>query len=140
MLGAKKRATSIGAFDLTPMIDVVLQLIIFFMFTSQFGQVSRTNVDLPVEPGEDAGEQAPALVIDITLEGAYVVDARPLAFDRVVGVVEREAGRFTDPSAMTILIRPDKRASAAAVNRLAVEFARLGVRRWAIATRTDGGR
>jgi biopolymer transport protein ExbD len=140
MLRPKKRKTSVGVFDLTPMIDVVLQLIIFFMFTSQFGQVSRTDVDLPNEPGEEErAEDKPTLIIDITLEGAYVIDARPLPFDRVLAIVEREADRFADPSAMTVLIRPDKRAAASAINRLADEFARLGVRRWAIATRSEGG-
>lgn len=139
MLRARRRASTIGTFDLTPMIDVVLQLIIFFMFTSQFGQVSRTNVDLPEEPGEESTKDEPALVIDITLEGAYVIDARPLAFDRVLAIVGREAERFADPAAMTVLIRPDKRAAAGAINRLADEFARMGVRRWAIATRSEGG-
>ncbi len=139
MLRPRKRARGIGVFDLTPMIDVVLQLIIFFMFTSQFGQVSRTTVDLPQEQGEDQSEDAPTLVIDITLEGAYVIDARPLPFDRVLAIVQREADRFADPAAMTVLIRPDKRAASGAINRLADEFARLGVRRWAIATRSEGG-
>lgn len=139
MLRARRRRTKIGAFDLTPMIDVVLQLIIFFMFTSQFGQVSRTVVDLPQEEGEQESEDKPSLVIDITLEGAYIVDARPLSFDRVIAVVRAEVDRYPDPAAMTVLIRPDRRATAGAINRLADEFARLGVRRWAIATRSEGG-
>ena len=42
-----------AAFDLTPMIDVVLQLIIiFFMYTTQFAQVMRSELDLPQETGE----------------------------------------------------------------------------------------
>ena len=139
MLRARRRPNTIGGFDLTPMIDVVLQLIIFFMFTSQFGQVSRTIVDLPEQKGEEKSEDTPSLVIDITLEGAYVIDARPLPFDRVLAIVEREASRYPDVAAMTVLIRPDKRATASAINRLADEFARIGVRRWAIATRADGG-
>ncbi len=139
MLRARTRRARVGAFDLTPMIDVVLQLIIFFMFTSQFGQVSRTIVDLPKEKGEQEGEDKPALVIDITLEGAYVIDAKPLSFDRVLAVVRTETDRYADPGAMSVLIRPDRRATAGAINRLADEFARLGVRRWAIATRAEGG-
>lgn len=139
MLRARRRPNPIGVFDLTPMIDVVLQLIIFFMFTSQFGQVSRTIVELPEEEGEAVQEDPPAIVIDVTLEGAYVIDARPLPFDRVLAVVQREVVRYNDPGAVTVLIRPDRRATAGAINRLADEFARLGVRRWAIATRSEGG-
>lgn len=139
MLRARRRKNTIGGFDMTPMIDVVLQLIIFFMFTSQFGQISRTIVDLPEEKGEERSEDKPALVIDVTLEGAYVIDAKPLSFDRVLAIVQREIDRYPDPAAMTVLIRPDKRATAGAINRLADEFARLGVRRWAIATSAEGG-
>ncbi|MCA9299331.1 MAG: biopolymer transporter ExbD, partial [Phycisphaerales bacterium] len=97
------------------MIDVVLQLIIFFMFTSQFGQISRTPVDLPVEKGEQTPETNPSLVIDITREGAYIVDARPLAFDRVIAVVEREIKRHGGPEGVVLLIRPDKNATASAL-------------------------
>lgn len=121
------------------MIDVVLQLIIFFMFTSQFGQISRTPVDLPVEKGEETPETRPSLVIDITREGAFVVDARPLAFDRVVAVVEREIARHGGPGGVAVLIRPDRNATAGSLNRLAEELARLDVRRWSVATRGEGG-
>lgn len=139
MLRARRRSSPMGVFDMTPMIDIVFQLIIFFMFTSQFGQVSRTNVDLPEEKGESGEQTPPALVIDVTLEGAYIIDAKPLSFDRVLAVVQREIDRYKDPSLVTVLIRPDRRVTAGAINRLADEFARLGVRRWAIATRSDGG-
>jgi len=139
MLRARRRSNPLGVFDMTPMIDIVFQLIIFFMFTSQFGQISRTNVDLPEEKGESGEQAPPALVIDVTLEGAYVIDAKPLSFDRVLAVVQREIDRYQDPSLVTVLIRPDRRVTAGAINRLADEFARLGVRRWAIATRSEGG-
>jgi len=139
MLHARRRANRFRAFDLTPMIDVVFQLIIFFMFTSQFGQVSRTNVDLPREPGEEQQDTRPSLVVDITQEGAYMVDARPLAFDRLIAVVEREIARHDSPASVTLLIRPDRNATAGALNRLADELARLGVRRWSIGTRTAPG-
>lgn len=139
MLRAKKRKTSVGVFDLTPMIDVVLQLIIFFMFTSQFGQVSRTDVDLPNEPGEEErAEDKPTLIIDITLEGAYVIDARPPVRPRARD--RRTRGRpLRRPVRDDGAHPPRQRAAASAINRLADEFARLGVRRWAIATRSEGG-
>ncbi len=121
------------------MIDVVLQLIIFFMFTSQFGQISRTPVDLPVEPGEGAEATTPSLVVDITEEGAYVVDTRPMTFDRVVALVEREIARSGGAENVTVLVRPDRNAAAGALNRLATELASRGVRRWSVATRTEAG-
>jgi biopolymer transport protein ExbD len=139
MIRRRRSRARVRGFDLTPMIDVVLQLIIFFMFTSQFGQISRTSVDLPIEPGEKLPETRPSLVIDISKEGGYTVDARPMAFDRVVALVEREAERSGGAAGVVILVRPDRAASAGALNRLADELARIGVRRWSIATRAEGG-
>jgi biopolymer transport protein ExbD len=62
------------SFDLTPMIDVVLLLIIFFMFTTHFTRMQLLPMDLPRQPGEDAAASATgagpdSLVIDIDRDG-----------------------------------------------------------------------
>ena len=43
---ARQRRRSV-AVDITPMIDVVFLLIIFFMTTAQFAQLTKAEVDLP---------------------------------------------------------------------------------------------
>ena len=57
-----------ASFDLTPMIDVILLLIVFFMLSSQFSRTERMQVDLPVESGDElAVEEHPSeIVIDMT--------------------------------------------------------------------------
>ncbi|MEM1185568.1 MAG: biopolymer transporter ExbD [Planctomycetota bacterium] len=130
-----RRKTPLRAFDMTPMIDVVLQLIIFFMFTSQFGQVTRSEVDLPEERGEGETTLRPSLVIDITAEGAFLVEARPMDIDRVTRLaaaeVERAGGRA---DAIDILVRADKDTPAARLNELALRLSEVGVRRWRLGT------
>jgi biopolymer transport protein ExbD len=67
------------SFDLTPMIDVVLLLIIFFMFTTHFTRLQLSPMDLPRQPGEEAASAATAgagpdsLVIDIDRSGTLRV-------------------------------------------------------------------
>ena len=39
--------------DMTPMIDIVFQLLIFFLTTAQLAQFSRAEMDLPQEAGEE---------------------------------------------------------------------------------------
>ena len=38
--------------DMTPMIDIVFQLLIFFLVTAQLSQHSRADLELPQEAGE----------------------------------------------------------------------------------------
>ena len=50
--------------DMTPMIDIVFQLLIFFLTTAQLAQFSRAEMDLPQEAGEqtEAAEEAGIIV------------------------------------------------------------------------------
>lgn len=130
----------IRGFDMTPMIDVVLQLIIFFMFTSQFGQFSRTPVDLPKEAGEqEVDPEPPTLAIDIASDGSLSLEAKPITFPGLVTVVQREIDRMGgDASKVDVLIRPDRAARAEHLNRIAQRFSGMGVRNWRIGTQPGG--
>lgn len=70
-----RRRARVRTFDLTPMIDIVFQLIIFFLFTSQFTELASEEVDLPEQRGEPVAARAPAaVVIDLTADGRILVD------------------------------------------------------------------
>ncbi|GAB4383632.1 MAG: biopolymer transporter ExbD [Phycisphaerales bacterium] len=130
----------VGRFDLTPMIDVTLQLIIFFMFTSQFGQVTQTQVDLPLEPGERTPAGAPpSFAIDIARDGTLVLEGRTITPARFLRLVEAEIARAGGPEHVSILIRPDRSARAGVLNELALELRDRGVRRWKIGTTDPAG-
>ena len=65
--------------EITPMIDVVFLLIIFFMTTAQFARMTRAELALPIEPGEQ--ERAPeeaGLVINLTQAGEIIVSDQTL--------------------------------------------------------------
>lgn len=130
------------AFDLTPMIDVTLQLIIFFLLTSQFTQASRTEVDLPVQPGEAQARPPDApIFIDITADGVYHVDGRPVGLERLAQVVARRLRAATPDRPPEFIVRADRAARAAVVNDLAARLTQMGVRGWKLATdATPGGR
>ncbi len=123
--------------DLTPMIDVVMQLLIFFMFASQFVSAMRTPVDLPKVRGEEA-KRPPReqLVIDIRPDGGYVVNSEPIGLEalRELLVAEAAAGGGGTPGEGGVLVRADRSASASAVNVLAREAARAGVKTWRLGT------
>lgn len=130
-----QRKHRIRSFDLTPMIDVVLQLIIFFMFTSQLGQVTQTQIDLPIEPGEKTpASAAPSFVLDMTESGELLLEARPISLVQFFRLVDLEIRRAGGPEQVSILIRPDRLAAAQHLNDLASRLRERGVTRWKIGT------
>lgn len=129
--------------DMTPMIDVVLQLIIFFMYTSQFTSMTRTPLDLPREPGEKAEAVRPtAIVVDVLADGQLVVEGQEVDAPRVASMVAVEIARAesggADGASLDLLIRADRSTPSAHINRIASELAALGVRSWKLATADDG--
>jgi biopolymer transport protein ExbD len=122
-------------FDMTPMIDVVLQLIIFFMYTSTFSEMVRTPVDLPEEPGEEIEKfNTDALVVDVRTDGTILVQGVVLTLEELRKIVGGELIRGGEGSHLEIVLRPDRDAPSSHINAIAGELASLGVRDWRIAT------
>jgi len=134
MIFRKRRRKAIGEFDMTPMIDVVFQLIIFFMYTSQFSSLTRSQIDLPEQPGEQNTQDTSALVVDLRGDGSFLVEREVVTFDKVLDMVRLEAARADDPSQVELLIRADRHASAERLNALANRLAEMGVRNWQLGT------
>lgn len=65
--------------DITPLIDVVFLMLIFFMVSTTFDKQTQLKVDLPEASAEDTVEQ-PTDKIDITIDpqGQFYVNEREL--------------------------------------------------------------
>ena len=66
-----------AAIELTPLIDVVFLLLIFFMTSTVFARQSRLDINLPSALGNAAAE-APAPRLTIDAGGAYALNDEPL--------------------------------------------------------------
>ncbi len=125
--------------DLTPMIDVVFQLIIFFMFTSQFGEIRRSEIDLPREQGEEEPiEQQPAMIIDLTRDGQYLFESKPTSLLEIERIAASGVAGATDAKPFDVLVRPDRNAPAVHLDRLLLRLSNVGVQRWKLATVEEG--
>lgn len=126
--------------DLTSMIDVVFQLIIFFMFTSQFGELRRTEIDLPREKGDEAQlRQEPAMIVDLTIDGTYLVESKPTSLLEIERLARLGVGGENPADPFDVLVRPDRNAPAVHLDRLLMRLANVGVHRWKLATVDEGG-
>jgi len=137
---ASRRDTHHKRVDLTPMIDVVFQLIIFFMVTSHLGELRRTPIDLPREEGAGRDvEQDAAMIIDIDQDGRYLSESRVVTLDELGRTARGGLERVEDPAQFDVLVRPDKDTPAAYLDRLLTRLAGAGVVRWKMGTRPDQG-
>jgi biopolymer transport protein ExbD len=124
--------------DLTPMVDVVLLLVVFFMLTTQFARQQQTQLELPEQPGEKAREALrSAMVIDLTADGSFIIMGAQTSLAALRQEVERE--RLNAGAAFEVIVRADRAASASHLNALADTLARSGVRHWQLATSAGGG-
>lgn len=118
------------------MIDVVFLLIIFFMATAQFARLTRARVDLPREAGEQRDEQRePTLIVNLTADGAIVVERQTLTPDRLTRMVMAEiAVAGGDADAVELTIRADRSLGAASLNEVARALGAAGLRGVRLAT------
>jgi biopolymer transport protein ExbD len=132
-LSRKQRHHGI-AFDITPMIDVVFQLIIFFMTCSQISAIDRAAVDLPKLHGQtDAGNRD--LSVNIQADGGMLVLNNPTTVAQLELMIKTLA---EEPERLTIALRVDAAAKSAAPNAVIKALVGLGVKRGAIAVESSG--
>jgi len=134
----RPRLAQEATFDLTPMIDVVLLLIIFFTLTAQFARTRQAPVDLPREKGEKPqGDKPAAMVIDLNADGALSVLGVDTNLANLTRMVEGEVIRVGE--GLDLVIRAHRECPAVHLNRLAEALAGVGVRNWKLATAGEGG-
>ncbi len=105
------------AIDMTPMIDIVFQLLIFFLVTAQMAQVTRSQLDLPKEKGEEEKEVEQAgLTINVLADGSVEVNGSIVSFEALDQLVDEAVARAGGVDRVKPLIRADRAADAAQLN------------------------
>ncbi|MDZ3824511.1 MAG: biopolymer transporter ExbD [Pseudoxanthomonas sp.] len=121
-------------FNLVPLIDVILTLLIFFMISTTFEQRSLLRVDLPEASAEPTPAANQGLVIVIDAEGRYFVDGREvLGGDGAAlrAALESHAG---DDRGQSVVVRADAASSHQSVVTALDVLGQLGFVRIALAT------
>lgn len=95
--------------DMTPMLDIVFIMLIFFIVTAVFLDEQVKDFRQPPPPPDDLPETEPkpAIVVYVNSQNACAVDGAPAACENVLLQVEKS--RAEKPGAAVIL-RMDERA------------------------------
>jgi len=120
------------SFNMTPMIDVVFLLIIFFLVSSHLAhQEVQTELDLPdarsgQAPGED---QVRRIVVNVLPEagpeGRFMVSGKRMHYREVARMIGYESGQ--SDGKLEIRIRTDRSAPYQSVEPVMVACAKAGV-------------
>ena len=78
----RQRADEVSV-NLTPLIDVVFLLLIFFMVSTSFTKETHLTIDLPEASGEALAAQPGQIEILISESGGYTINSQQLVDERL---------------------------------------------------------
>ncbi len=115
-------------FNMTPMIDVVFLLIIFFLLSSHFArQESQLELDLPdaASREERAEDDVPRVVVNVLPEGRIQVTGDVRRAAELTEVLRVERQKTAGP--LEVRIRSDRRVPYGAIEPILLACQRAGV-------------
>ena len=125
--------------DITPLIDVVFLMLIFFMVSTTFDKQSQLKVDLPEASSSEVSEPNPDK-IDITIdaEGHYYVNERELV-QHTPEMLHRTLLKIADGrSDLPVVVTGDRKAPLQSMITVLDVAAQLGLTRLSfVARKTD---
>jgi biopolymer transport protein ExbD len=140
-----KAADAIGAarpaggahLNVTPLIDIVMVLIIFFLLVGQLALDRQGNVDLPeAVSGEPATPEAAPIAVAVETDGTLTIDGRTTQPDKLVPVL---SVLLRQRPGSAVQIRADRSAAYASVRGVLDAAKEAGVRTVELAAKADGG-
>jgi biopolymer transport protein ExbD len=94
--------------NLTPLIDVVFLLLIFFMVSTTFKDEARLRIQLPEAQGEDAPAEEPEMIrLVIDRAGRFYVDDQAVTDRRPITLVRALTGALGERKGLPVLIQAD---------------------------------
>ena len=120
--------------NLTPLIDVVFLLLIFFMVTTTFDRHAKLKVSLPESSAKITQQQSDPLVLSIDAKGNYFINDRQVvnqSLDTLKQALQKVIGENTD---MALVLRADANTPHKAVVRAMDAASQLGLSKLSIAT------
>ncbi|OGQ33894.1 MAG: hypothetical protein A3F16_04660 [Deltaproteobacteria bacterium RIFCSPHIGHO2_12_FULL_43_9] len=128
----KKGAKSgLEKIDLTPMIDVVFQLLIFFMVSTTFIVTPGLKLNLPEASNADTVEQTQDLTVELKADNTLYLNKSPVDIKNLESDL-RSLAAGKDP---TLIIKADGTVSHSSVVEVMDVARKVGLKKLAIATK-----
>lgn len=125
--------------SLTPLIDVVFLLLIFFMVSTSFTRESEISIDLPEStPQEVESEQTP---VDLTIDsqGRFYINGKQVINTHINTLVKALKLVVKEPDDTALIISADGQTPHQSVVTAMDAVRLLGISRLSIATKQSAG-
>ncbi|MDO3379598.1 ExbD/TolR family protein [Geoalkalibacter halelectricus] len=136
-MGFRRRTTTDVRVDITPMVDVVFLLLIFFMISTTFVEAPGIDIHLPEAGAEVLEREARELKVYLSREGDIFIGDERTSFADLQG---RLAGYGPQAAQTTFMLLADRDARHGRVVELMDAARAAGFTRLAIATEEPQGR
>ncbi len=123
--------------NITPLIDVVFLLLIFFMVSTTFQKESRLSIELPQASAQQQVQDQGSITISISREGDYAIAGKKLANNEkstLHAVLSKIAQQNKDRK---LILRADSQTPYQAVVNVMDITRRIGLNKLSIATVHD---
>jgi biopolymer transport protein ExbD len=124
--------------NLTPLIDVVFLLLIFFMVSTTFTKQTHLTLDLPEASGEPSSEQPDQLEILIGADGSYSLNGVALVNNKIETLMSGLQKLSEGNNKLPLVVTADAKTPHQAVVQAMDAAGQLGFTHLSITTRQPG--
>lgn len=125
--------------NLTPLIDVVFLLLIFFMVSTTFTKETHLSLDLPEASGEEHIVKTNQIEIVIDINGQYVVNGRSLVSSKIETIIAALRKISQDDKKIPLIITADAKTPHQAVITAMDAAGQLGFSQLSLTTKKPVG-
>lgn len=139
MTVAIKKSTALNKLNLTPMIDVVFQLLIFFLVAARFEEEER-EIDLQLPQASEAMSRLSKpkeLFVNLDAEGRIILNGKQLSADQLLAALQQ--AQANNPGNQAVIVRADERCDFKHVVLVRNLCGRANIRDCRFATEGEGG-
>jgi len=126
--------------DLTPLIDVVFLLLIFFMVSTTFTKESHLEIDLPQSSAEPAKPAVKEIEVVVNAEGEYMVNDRRLVNNQEETLKKAIQKLSNGDNKIPFIITADAKTAHEFVVRVMDVAGQLGFAQLSITTQRSGNK
>jgi biopolymer transport protein ExbD len=131
----RRRQRADTGIDVTPLIDVVFLMLIFFMVSTTFTREAHLQLTLPEADANPSSDESGRLELIISAGGSYALNGRSLAGDRIETIMSALLDAARGDTEQPLVITADAKTPHELVVRAMDAAGRTGFTRLSITTR-----
>lgn len=133
----RRQLESSPEINLTPLIDVVFLLLIFFMVSTTFDKTSELKINLPEASAQQKPEENKALDLSIDAAGHFYLNGNEVGGVNITALMQALIRLDQDPSRQAVIVRADAKAPVQAMVTALDALAQMNWQRISLATLTN---